>query len=59
MRVVTVSQVEAMTPAERDQSFEASIIYDLDQVPEQYRPALEAQQRRILERETGLRGNAS
>lgn len=59
MRVTTVSEIEAMTPAERAQSFEDSIIYDLDQVPEEYQPVLEAQRQRILDREAGLRGNAS
>ncbi|MBK6870383.1 MAG: hypothetical protein IPK24_03855 [Kineosporiaceae bacterium] len=59
MRVITVSELEAMTPAERDQSFEDSIIYDLDEVPEEFEPALEAQRQRILDREARLRGNAS
>ncbi|MBK7622381.1 MAG: hypothetical protein IPJ14_06840 [Kineosporiaceae bacterium] len=59
MRVITVSDLEAMTPAERDQSFEDSIIYDLDEVPEEFEPALEAQRQRILDREARLRGNAS
>ena len=58
-RVITVSEIEAMTPAERAQSFEDSIIYDLDQVPAEFQPALEAQRQRVLEREARLRGNVS
>lgn len=48
-RVVTVSEIEAMTPAERAQSFENSIIYDLDQVPAEFQRAMEAQRQRVLE----------
>ena len=58
-RVVTVSEIEATTPAERAQSFEDSIIYDLEQVPAEFQPALEAQRQRVLDREARLRGNAS
>ncbi|WP_088312427.1 hypothetical protein [Kineosporia sp. R_H_3] len=58
-RVTTVSDIEAMTPAERGQSFEDSIIYDLDQVPTEFQPALEAQRQRVLEREARLRGNTT
>ena len=58
-RVVTVSEIEAMTAAERAQSFEDSIIYDLGQVPAEFQPALEAQRQRVLDRDARLRGNAS
>lgn len=58
-RLVTVTEIEAMTPAERAESFENSIVYDLDQVPAEYQPTLEAQRQRVLDREARLRGNAS
>lgn len=59
VRVVTVDELDKMTPAERERTFQDSIIRDLDDVPEQYRSALEAQRARVLEREARLRGNAS
>ncbi len=58
MRVITVSEIEAMTPAERVRSFTDAVVHDLDQVPAEYRPVLEAQQQRVLERENRLRSNA-
>lgn len=58
-RIITVSDIEAMTTDERAQSFEDSIIYDLEQVPAEFQPLLEAQRQRVLDREARLRGNAS
>lgn len=59
MRVTTVSEIESMTPAQRQRSFEDSIVYDLDEIPASYQPALEAQRQRVLDREARLRGTAS
>ena len=59
MRVITVAELEQMTPEERERTFKDSIVRDLDDVPEQFRPVLEAQRDRVLEREARLRGNAS
>lgn len=58
-RATTVSEIEATTPAERQRSFEDSIIYDLDHVPAEYQPVLKAHRQRVLEREARLRSNAS
>ena len=57
--VVSFEDLQAMTPAERHQNFRDSIIWKLEDVPEQYRPALERQRQRLLEREARLRGQAS
>ena len=57
--VTTYEQLQEMTPAEREAHFDASIIWRLEDVPEQYRPILERQEQRILEREARLRGKAS
>jgi hypothetical protein len=35
-KVTTVEELEKMTPAERHQNFEDSIIRDLSQVPDEY-----------------------
>ena len=57
--VTTYEQLQAMTPEEREAHFDASIIWRLEDVPEQYRPALEIQRQRLLVREARLRGQAS
>ncbi len=59
MRVITVAELEQMTHEERERTFKDSIVRDLDDVPERFRPVLEAQRDRVLEREARLRGNAS
>ena len=58
-RVVTYEQLQTLTPAERTAHFKASIVRDLDELPERYRARLEAQTARVLAREERLRGNAS
>lgn len=55
----TYEQLQQMTPAERTAHFKASIVRDLDQLPEQYRARLDAQTARVLEREERLRGTAA
>lgn len=55
MRVLTAAELDAMTPAERDAAYQASIIRDLDHVPEQYQAVLDEQRRRVLEREARAR----
>ena len=59
VRVITVAELEQMTPEDRERTFKDSIVRDLDDVPERFRPVMEAQRDRVLEREAGLRGNAS
>jgi hypothetical protein len=55
----TYEQLQQMTPAERTAHFKASVVHDLDQLPERYRARLDAQTARVLEREERLRGTAS
>jgi hypothetical protein len=57
--VTSYDELMAMTQAEREANFDASIIWKLDEVPEQYLPALERQRQRLLAREERLRGQAS
>lgn len=57
--VVRYEDLQAMSPAERSAHFEASIVHDLDDLPERYRARLEAQTARVIAREERLRGNAS
>lgn len=57
--VTTYEDLQAMSPAEREAHFDASIIWKLEDVPEQYQPALELQRQRILAREARLHGKAS
>jgi hypothetical protein len=55
MRVITAAELDAMTPAERQAAFQASIIRDLDDVPPQYQHVIDEQRRRVLEREARQR----
>jgi hypothetical protein len=48
-----------MTPEERLAHFNASIVRDLDTLPERYKRRIEAQDARVLAREERLRGHAS
>jgi hypothetical protein len=48
--VVTAAELEAMTPAERQASFDASVVTDLEQVPPERRDRIEALRERALER---------
>jgi len=57
--VVTYEQLQKLTPAERTAHFRASIVRDLDELPEQYQARIQAQTARVLAREERLRGNAS
>lgn len=56
--VVSYDELQAMTPAERSEHFEASIVRDLDALTERQRARLEAQTARVLAREERLRGSA-
>jgi uncharacterized coiled-coil protein SlyX len=55
MRVITAAELDAMTPAERQVAFQASIIRDLGDVPAQYQDVIDEQRRRVLEREARQR----
>jgi len=55
MRVITAAELDAMTPAERQAAFQASIIRDLGDVPAQYQHVIDEQRRRVLEREARQR----
>jgi hypothetical protein len=55
MRVITAVELDAMTPAERQAAFQASIIRDLDDVPPQYQHVIDEHRRRVLEREARQR----
>ncbi len=57
--VVRYEDLQEMTPAERSAHFSASIVRELDELPERYRSRLDAQTARVLAREERLRGNAS
>jgi len=48
--VVTAAELDAMTPAERQASFDASVVDDLEQVPPERRDRIEALRERALER---------
>jgi hypothetical protein len=48
--VVTAAELEGMTPAERQASFDASVLTDLDQVPPERRDRVEALRERAVER---------
>ena len=56
---LTYEQLQAMSPAEREAAFDASIVWDPETLPERYRQRLEAQTQRVLAREDRLRGQAS
>lgn len=56
---LTYEQLQAMSPAEREAAFDASIVWDPETLPERYRQRLEAQTERVLAREERLRGQAS
>lgn len=55
MRVITAAELDQMTPQERADSFRASIIRDLDDVPAEYRHVVDELRRRVLEREARTR----
>ncbi|MBI4940553.1 MAG: hypothetical protein HY830_07400 [Actinobacteria bacterium] len=55
MRVLTAAELDAMTPAEREAAYQASIIRDLADVPEQYQHVIDEQRRLVLEREARAR----
>ena len=57
--VTTYEQLQEMTPQERLAHFKASIVRDLDTLPERYKRRIEAQDARVLAREERLRGHAS
>lgn len=57
--VVSYDELQAMTPQERHENFRDSIIWRVEDVPDQYRPALDRLQRMRDEREARLRGQAS
>lgn len=46
--VVTVEDLERMTPAERQANFEASIVWDLDRLPEGVRERIVARAGRVI-----------
>ncbi len=56
---VSYDELQAMTPQERHENFRDSILWRVEDVPDQYRPALERLQQRRDEREARLRGQAS
>lgn len=55
MRVITAAELDQMTPQEREASFQASIIRDLDDIPPEYRHVVDDLRRRVLEREARAR----
>lgn len=55
MRVITAAELDQMTPEEREASFQASIIRDLDDVPAEYQHVVDDLRRRVLEREARAR----
>ena len=55
VRVLTAAELDAMTPAEREAAFEASIIRDLADVPAEYQHVVDDLRRRVLEREAAAR----
>jgi len=57
--VTTFEELQAMTPAQRREHFNASIVLDLDELTPGQRELLEEQNRRVLVREARLRGKAS
>jgi hypothetical protein len=57
--VTTFEELQAMTPEQRREHFDASIVLDLDDLTPAQRDLLEEQNRRVLAREARLRGKAS
>lgn len=57
--VTTFEELQAMTPAQRREHFDASIVLDLDELTPAQRELLERQNERVLAREARLRGKAS
>ncbi len=57
--VTTFEELQAMTPEQRREHFDASIVLDLDDLTPAQRELLEQQNQRVLAREARLRGKAS
>jgi hypothetical protein len=48
MRVITAAELDAMTPAEREEAYQQTpLIRDLSQVPAEYQPRIDDMRRRL------------
>ena len=52
-RVVTAAELEALSPAEQDELFQASVIRDLADVPPELQPLLDRVRARVEDRIAG------
>ena len=57
--MTTFEDLQAMTPEQRREHFDASLVFDFDEFTSAQRDLLEEQNRRVLAREARLRGKAS